>query len=183
LPPKAIFQINEPLLVHDIVRLPARSNTGGRIGTRELDTSHIRFVHFLCEAAHLVARTGLYLKPTLRVKDWLTAAPFDQLRQLFHAVYPDQTSRPHDDLWRSYHLPGWSLASPMLSLIQPLIHLLRAAPSDEKIKLTTLLKLIPLPADGDELPIDIIRGLLDQFAALGILASVDHTERVEKRRT
>lgn len=168
LPPSALVTLNPQLFVRDQVD-PASRPQGGRIGTTERDTQRLRFIHFLCEAAHLVARTGPYLKPTLRVQRWLNAAPLDQLRQLFTTAYPDQPSRSHDNLWRTYRLPGWSLTSPTLSLIQPLIHLLRAAPPDEKIKLTTLLKLIPLPADGDELPTDILRGLLDQLAALGIL--------------
>ena len=169
LPPKALAQLNSQLFLHDTIRLPASTNTGGRIGTRELDTHHIRFLHYLCEAAHLVARTGLYLKPTLRVKAWLATDPFDQLYQLFTAAYHDHPSRPQDDLWRTYRLPGWSLASPTGAFLQPLFQLLRAAPSGEQIKLSSLLKLIPLPEDGDELPSDIVRGLLSSLQIFGAI--------------
>jgi hypothetical protein len=169
LPPKALSQLNAQLFLRDTIHLPARTNTGGRIGTRELDTHHIRFLHYLCEAAHLVARTGLYLKPTLRVKAWLTTDPFDQLYQLFTAAYPNYPSRPHDELWRTYRLPGWSLTSPTVALLQPLFLLLRAAPSGEQIKLSSLLKLIPLPEDGDELPSDIVRGLLSGLQTFGAI--------------
>ncbi len=169
LPPTALRELNAQLCEPDRVAPPSRSRSGKR-GTTERETQQLRFVHFLCEAASLVARTGPYLKPTLRVKPWLAADPFDQLRQLFAAAYPDQPSRSHDERWRTYCLPGWSLSSPTLTLIQPLMQLLRAAPPGERLKLTTLLKLIPLPDDGDEAPAGIVRGVLDGLHAFGVVA-------------
>ncbi len=166
LPPSALAALNSQLLIRDQVGTPSRPQ-GGRIGTVERNTERIRFVHFLCEAAHLVAKTGAYLKPTLRATRWLAAEPSDQLHQLFVAAYPDQPSRPLDELWRTYRLPGWSLASPTVWLTQ-LFAILRAAPPGERIKLTTLLKLAP-PEDGDEQPDEILRGVLHYLEWLGVV--------------
>jgi hypothetical protein len=177
LTPTALRDLNAQLIERDQVA-PRTRQQGGKRGTVERDTQHLRFIHFLCEAAHLVAKTGDYLKPTLRVKSWLTAEPFEQLQQIFVAAYPDQPSRPHDDLWRTYRLPGWTIASPTTALVQPLFNLVRVAPPDEKIKLTTLHRLIPLPEDGDESPGDIIHGLLDQLAALSALDWHGHAVRL-----
>jgi hypothetical protein len=168
LPPTALRHMNAQLIERDQVA-PLTQTRNGKRGTTERETRRLRFIHFLCEAAQLVAHTSPYLKPTLRVKGWLAAAPFDQLQQLFVAAYPDRPARPHDELWRVYRLPGWSLTSPALALVLPLLQILRAAPPGEHLKLATLLKLIPLPEDGAERPADILRGLLVELHAFGVL--------------
>ena len=117
----------------------------------ELGTQRLRFIHFLCDAAHLVAKTGRRLKPTLRVARWLAASPLDQLHTLFDAAYPVLPNRPHDELWRTYRLPGYTLTSPTLSLA-PLFDILRQMHADERLKLTTLLKLVPLVDNDRESP-------------------------------
>lgn len=167
LPPSALADLDPQLHLRDHIR-PAGRPQGGRLGPTERDTTHIRFIHFLCEAAHLVARTGSHLKPTLRVSRWLAAAPLDQLRLLFDAAHPAQPHRPHDELWQTYRLPGCGLASPTLSLA-PLFDILRQMPADERLKLSTLLKLVPLPDDAGESPEAVLRGVLQQLALFGIV--------------
>ncbi len=166
LPPTALRDLNAQLLERDDVPPPTHRRHGKR-GVTERETQRLRFIHFLCEAAHLVAKTGAHLKPTLRVTRWLTASPDDQLQTLLSTACPDQPSRLHDDLWRVYRLPGWSLASPTVWLTQ-LFAILRAAPPGERIKLTTLLKLAP-PEDGDEQPDEILRGVLHYLEWLGVV--------------
>lgn len=169
LTPSALRDLNAGLIVHDSLQPPARGR-GGKRGTVERDTDRLRFIHFLCEAAHLVTKTGLYLKPTLRVPRWLAASPRDQLRTLFDAAYPAQPHRPHDELWRTYRLPGCTLSSPTLSLA-PLFDILRRMAFTERLRLTTLLRLVPLPDDParSETPDAILRGVLDQLAAFEVL--------------
>lgn len=175
LSPRPITNLNPLLIVRDTLPLSMKRRA-------ERGTQRLRFIHFLCEAAHLVAKTGAVLKPTLRVTRWLAAAPDQQLRLLLTAAFPAQPSRSHDDLWRAYRLPGWSLPSPSLWL-HDLMALLQAAPEGERLKLTTLLKLAPpfgvpgsaLPEDGPEQPEEILRGVLRYLDWLGVIAWRDRS--------
>ena len=65
LSPKVLADLDRQLLAPDRIRL-ARGLHGGKYGPSELETDRVRFVHFLCEAAGLVALTGRFLKPTPR---------------------------------------------------------------------------------------------------------------------
>jgi hypothetical protein len=169
LPPAALRGLNTQLILSDVVAPPSQGR-GGKRGTIERDTERIRFIHFLCEAAHLVAKTGPYLKPTLRVARWLAADSLTQLRTLFDAAYPLPPTRPHDELWHAdaYRLPGHTLTSPTVSLA-PLFDILRQMQGDERLKLTTLLKLVPLPDDDRESPEQILRGVLNQLDWFGAI--------------
>ena len=93
--PRVLTAINAQLTAPDCLPENTRRRT-------ELGTQRLRFIHFLCEAARLVAKTGPYLKPTLRVARWLAADPLEQLRTLFDAAYPLPPTRPKhaQRLWR-----------------------------------------------------------------------------------
>jgi len=83
LSPLAVTALNALLCPRD--PLPARMQQ-----RTERRTERLRFIHFLCEADRLVAPTGRFLKPTLRIKRWLTASPLERAAQLFRAAFPDQ---------------------------------------------------------------------------------------------
>ncbi len=171
LPPSALVWLKARLLAPDTVTPTADNTSGGKRGTTERETDRIRFVHFLCEAAGLVAVTGRLLKPTPRVARWLNLSDGQRVSELFAAAFPTDPDRAHDDLWRAYRLPGWRLSSPSTDLA-PLVHILREAPHDERIRVTTLLKLVPLPAladDPDAQPETVLRGLLRYLEWLDIV--------------
>ena len=139
LAPSALANLDAQLRVPDgIVFTPRRA---GKRGATERETERIRFIHFLCEAAELVALTGRFLKPTPRAAHWLTRSTFDRAAELFAALC--NNSHRVQDLWRIYRLP----ASPAMLVM--LLDLLRAIPRDDPIHLTTLHKLIALPMLDD----------------------------------
>ena len=126
LSPTALVQLDRQLLVPDKLNLLPRARRGGKHGPSELETERIRFIHFLCEAAGLVALTGRFLKPTPRATHWLKASPHDRAAQLFEAAFPLQPDRALDQLWRAYRLPGWQHTSLTTTLV-PLWDILRQA--------------------------------------------------------
>lgn len=140
LAPSALAQLDAQLRMPDGL-VYTRPRRGGKRGATERDTERIRFIHFLCEAADLVALTGRFLKPTPRAAHWLTLSSFDRTAKLFDALCDH--SRRGQELWRAYRLP----ASP--DKLAALVDILRAAPREERIRFTTLLKLIPLPMPDD----------------------------------
>lgn len=147
LPPSALDRINRHLLHSTVERV-----------TSERANERIRFIHFLCENAGLVARAGRFLKPTPRAPRWLTTSTFARANQLFAPAFipePGQQTKALADLWCAYCLPGWRLGTPHLALLA----LLRETPREETIRLSTLLKLLPLPF-GDDPPEAILRGVL-----------------------
>ncbi len=171
LPPRALARLNARLRAPDAVELAARGAAGGKRGTTERETQRIRFVHFVCEAARLVAPTGGYLKPTPGVARWLDAAHWQGAAQLFQAAFPRRPDRSHDDIWRAYRLPGFKLDSPSLRLAA-LLDILRQAPRGERIRLSTLLRLAPLAAlddDPDTRPEAILGSVLDYLAWFGVI--------------
>jgi len=168
LAPSALVWINKHFVVRDqLENIPDSAQEGKRVA-RELDTARIRFIHFLCEAAGLIAHTGRFLKPTPRATLFLNASDHEHAARLFKAAFPIDSDRSHDDLWCAYRLPGWRLASLAHSL-SSLFEVLRQAPHGERIRLTTLLKLVPLAALDDEShpdaqPENILRGVLTYLA-------------------
>jgi hypothetical protein len=138
LPPAALAQLVPLLLVGDAPEPGAP--------TKERDTGRLRFIHFVCEAAELVARTGSFLKPAPAVAHWLASSDFDRSAQLFTPAFLSASAHLQG-LWRAYQLPGWRLPAAQLALGR-LVGVLRAAPSQEQISLTTLLKLIALAHGG-----------------------------------
>jgi len=98
LAPSALANLDAQLRVPDgIVFTPRRA---GKRGATERETERIRFIHFLCEAAELVALTGRFLKPTPRAAHWLTRSTFDRAAELFAALC--NNSHRVQDLWRIY---------------------------------------------------------------------------------
>ena len=73
----------------------------------ELQTGRIRFLHYLAEAAGLVAPVGGLLKPTTAAWDWLDAPEADRCRILWDGWRAD-LRRPFREraLWEWYRLPG-----------------------------------------------------------------------------
>jgi hypothetical protein len=143
LSPTILARLDEQLIVADHIQPPIGAAFGGKHGPTELETSRIRFIHFLCEASGLAALTGRLLLPTPRAAAWLKASPHDRVAQLFDAAFPAQPDRALDQLWRAYRLPGWRWASPTHALA-PLLDILRQMRRDELVKPATLLKLTHL---------------------------------------
>jgi len=67
----------------------------------EQRTGRRRFLHYLAEAAGLVALAGLCLKPTPAAWHWLEADAPSRLNGLWQAMASPTTAR-----WRAYRLPG-----------------------------------------------------------------------------
>jgi hypothetical protein len=73
----------------------------------ELQTDRIRFLHYLAEAAGLVAPAGGLLKPTPAAWGWLQAAEVERRRALWDGWRADLRRPSHDRaLWQWYRLPG-----------------------------------------------------------------------------
>jgi hypothetical protein len=165
LPPTALVKLDQQLAVPDQLKSPMLSHRGGKHGPTELETDRIRLIHFLCEASGLVALTGKLLKPTPRAAAWLKASPHERAAQLFDAAFPPQPDRVLDRLWRVYHLPGWELRSPT-STTTKLLDLMRQMRRDERLKLKTIHRLVPLDV-GDAAP--IWPGLLTYLEWFGVI--------------
>ena len=179
LSPKAISILNPYLRAPDEIRNARRHDRGGKHGTTERETERIRFIHYLCEAAHLVALTGHFLKPTPRAARWLTLSTIERTRHLFEAGFLTP-SRHIDDLWRAYRLPGWQYGSPHTA-VAPLLDLLRAIPLDHTTRLNTISKMIVLPIlDGLPKiePGAMLADLLRDLAWLGVVHFARSTLRL-----
>ena len=157
LPPSALARLNALLVVPDSFDIEHRRNSNGRwrLGVRsspsERQQERIRFLHYLAESAHLVARTGAFLKPTPSTARWLNASDAQRVHTLFHAAFPARPTQADHDRWRALNLPGSHLPAPLAACNQ-LLDLLRQAPRGERIKVTTLRKLLALPAYDDDPP-------------------------------
>lgn len=93
LPPFALRLVNE--------RVYIRENLDGI--RSELRTGRLRFLHYLAEAAGLVAVQAGILKPTVQAWRWLDLPPRECWQRLIHAVAADLKAR--DRLWDRYRLP------------------------------------------------------------------------------
>lgn len=70
----------------------------------ELRMPRRRFLHYLADAAALVAPAGPFLVLTPQAWDWLSASPADRLASLWPAF-----AAPNPRLWANYRLPGHRL--------------------------------------------------------------------------
>lgn len=93
LPPSALRIVNE--------RLHLRENLDGV--RSELRTGRLRFLHYLAEAAGLVAVQAGVLKPTVQAWCWLDLPADERWQRLSHALAADLKAR--DRLWDRYRLP------------------------------------------------------------------------------
>jgi hypothetical protein len=93
LPPSALRSIN--------TRLRAPENLDGV--RSELRTGRLRFLHYLAEAAGLVAVQAGLLKPTVQAWRWLDLPPDERWQALWDAVSADVKTRSR--LWDRYRLP------------------------------------------------------------------------------
>ena len=168
-----LLVVSDRLAIHHVRTTTGRWNTGVRGTTSERHAERVRFIHYLAEAAHFVARTGAVLKPTPWFSRWLTASPHARAQTLFHAAFPPQPAHTADQRWRAFGLPGAHLVSPLTTLHQ-LFEILRNLPADYRVKITTLIKLLALPTFDDDAPADqpaaILDGWLKLFEWCGILA-------------
>jgi hypothetical protein len=82
-------------------RLSAPESLAGK--RSESQTGRLRFLHYLAEAAGLVAVQAGVLKPTMAAWDWLRLAPPDRWQSLWEAVKADLQARGR--LWDRYRLP------------------------------------------------------------------------------
>ena len=103
LSPKGLTYINARLIISDELHSAPHRKQGGKRGSTELETHRIRFIHFLCEAADLIALTGKYLKPTPRVERWLSASAYERTAQLFEPAFLS-SARRNETLRHAYHL-------------------------------------------------------------------------------
>jgi len=96
LPPRTLNAMND--------RLSRKDNlTSVR---SELQTERLRFLHYLLEAAGLVAIQAGYLKPTVAAWQWLDQPSPSQWQTLYESILLDlQRSKP---LWDVYRLPPGS---------------------------------------------------------------------------
>jgi hypothetical protein len=93
LPPSALRIVNE--------RLRFRENLDGI--RSELRTGRLRFIHYLAEAAGLVAVQAGVLKPTVQAWRWLDLPPDERWQRLGHGVAAGLKAR--DRLWDRYRFP------------------------------------------------------------------------------
>jgi len=176
LSPTTINHLNPLLIVPEKIPFAPRYRKGGKRGLTERETARIRFIHFLCEAAHLVALTGRFLKPTPRAARWLAVSDFERTQILFDAAFLS-SHRRLDDLWRAYRLPGFRL-DPYPHILAPFLDLLRTIPQHQTVKLATLLKMIPLDVFDDtpeNQPAMIWRNVLCYLSWFGVIAWREHS--------
>ncbi|MFQ5859689.1 MAG: hypothetical protein ACE5LU_29185, partial [Anaerolineae bacterium] len=97
LPPRYLGELNQRLSVPEDMS-QVRS---------ELQTSRLRFVHFLAESAGLVCRAGRWLKPTPQAWQWLEQPPPARFETLWAAWR--ERSKANHALWQRYRLPGYDV--------------------------------------------------------------------------
>jgi hypothetical protein len=111
LPPRLLRQVNAQL------RLPS-----ALAGVRsERNAGRLSFLHYLAEAAGLVAVQGGFLKPSAAAWDWLALPPDQAWERLWQALVVDRAARR---LWTIYRLPEvddtvWSGLVRWLSTLAP----------------------------------------------------------------
>jgi len=84
----------------------------------ERQARYIAFLHYLAEAAGLVAPLAGYLKPTLEAHRWLEQPPAERITMLWNAWRLGRGTAccaPDDNeaRWRAFRLPGWSAPGPL----------------------------------------------------------------------
>lgn len=119
LPVSRLKQLASLLTVSDTFHLSAARNSKGKwcVGasnsSSERDAERIRFVHYIAESSHFVARTGAFLKPTPMITRWLKSSNLQVARTLFSAAFPPQPTPDDNARWRAFGLPGNHLVSPL----------------------------------------------------------------------
>ena len=160
LTPSALSAINQQLL-----RPEPCPNMRWR---KERDTTHLRLLHFLAEAAGLVAPIANHIKPTPAAYDWLQLPPHQQRDQLLNRICTQPTSLA---LWHIYQWPGWQLIQNGVSLAE-LFAQLQPRPGQTWLSLSTVCKLIPVQVlrnHPDAQPAALLRGFAQILDALGLI--------------
>lgn len=112
MPPSALRAVHQ--------RLHVQENLDGV--RSELQTGRLRFLHYLAEAAGLVAVQGCYLQPTAAAWRWLRLPAGERWQSLLDAVKADLARR--DRLWERYRLPStdrqrWGVLMEQLDQLMP----------------------------------------------------------------
>ncbi len=93
----------------------------------EKRTGRLRFLHYLCETAGLVALAGRYLKPTPMVASWLAASRREKWSALWDGWRSG--SEINHQLWVRYELPGWQQRNPLAILTRLLPYVAQCPPA------------------------------------------------------
>ncbi|GEM_PF-1314653 len=185
LAPTAIEQLNALFCVRENIQPKHTHNRHGQWQKNfhpqksELYTARLRFIHYVCESANLVAPSERQLVPTLQAAAYLAQEPSAQARLLFQSAFPSEPTRAQRERWRKFKMPDHLIGAPQ-SFAQWLVQILRALSPDQTIKLTTLYKLYrdaerakqftPIESDDPaDAPENLIRAhleLVQQFDAL-----------------
>lgn len=131
---------------------------------RQLD--RLRFVHYLCECARLIAPTSGFLKPTPAAAHWATLSPTERARALVHAGLLDNSPQARI-IWCAFRLPRWQASRSHLPL--PLLLFALQQNPTHPLTLAALSARLPIrPSDDIDLNADLQKLLryLDWFDLL-----------------
>jgi hypothetical protein len=178
LPPSALKQLNPLLTQSDILPLHPIRNVKGqwdkhvRTSASERHSPRIRWVHYLADSAHLIARAGLLLKPTPRLTRWLNASPDQRAQILFQSAFPPHPTQEDEKRWRAFGLPGKHLPAPLATLKQ-LLDVFRQIPTSQTFTNRVLIKLLAMPHYDDEAqddqPANVLAAWLDLLQSFEII--------------
>jgi len=143
--PRHLLVLNTALSYPDPAAITARS---------ELQTGYLRFLHYLAEAACLIAPVAGLLKPTPAAWDWLDLSEAQRWQLLWDGWQADLRRSPREAaLWQRFRLP----AKP--SFVRTLLDTLSTLPGEGWMASTALAGRLrghcigagTLPRDGDAL--------------------------------
>ena len=140
LPPSALKQLNVLFVESDPLPTQPTRNAKGqwdktvRTSASERNAPRTRWVHYLAESAHLIARTGKYLKPTPQLTQWLNTSPDQRAQILFQSAFLQHPTQEDEKRWRALGLPGNHLPAPLATLTQ-LLNLFCQVPTSQTFTL------------------------------------------------
>jgi hypothetical protein len=108
----------------------------------ELQTTRLRFLHYVADSLNLVALTGPFLKPTPSALNWLNQPSPTQWLEMWRA-WLDPTA-VNTDRWRRYRLPASELPQPHAVVERTLRRLAKQA--------------VQQPFSAGDLPLDLEPG-------------------------
>lgn len=165
----ALLTKRDPTLLNPTKNARGQFQRGAITKLRERDLPRLCLLHALAEAARLIAYHQRQIILTPHAARWVESDSNTQANLLLQAILPARPTDAHLHLWRAFRLPGYHLNTPWL-LMTPLLEIIHAAPA-QTLRLTTFLKMIPLPAfdDASPAPETVLREILDLLQALGQL--------------
>ncbi len=178
LPPSALKQLNPLLTQSDSLPLHPTRNVKGqwdkhvRTSVSERHAPRIRWIHYLADSAHLIARAGSLLKPTPHFSQWLNPSADQRAQILFQSAFPSHPTQADEKRWRAFGLPGKHLPTPLATL-QQLLEVFRQVPTSQTFTHRALVKLLALPHyDDDALedqPANVLAAWLDLLQAFDVI--------------